>query len=350
MPQGDPSSGSGNSVSDVAGQKCQRCTRTAPAYGKETEEEQRAYRDKTREFGSEVGASAMSGMLCTALGLPQMVTPTFATLLGALCRHGVLRIPDQAIDTEQLVRFSGRFGSLEINVANAPHEPGHPEVMILSNMRRDGRPVGLSDAGQGWHTDMSYSREIAFANVLHAIRVPLRDGVPLGSTEFSDMYGAHDGLPAAVRQRLQGATATHDFDKFWEEMRRRPGSARAPLTPEQRRRKPPVSQPVFLTHPVTGRPVLYCNPGYAVRIDGWDPGESEAMLAFLFDHQLRPEYRHVHHWTAGEVLIWDDICTLHYARPDYGPDEPRLMRRCQVMADRVFDPAFARRAILPEPA
>ncbi|MGE0718930.1 MAG: TauD/TfdA dioxygenase family protein [Alphaproteobacteria bacterium] len=267
-------------------------------------------------------------------------------VLGALCRHGVLRFPSQTVDAAGLKRFSAHFGTLEINIANTHHAPGHPEVMILSNMREDGRPIGLADAGQGWHTDMSYSRDIAFANVLHAITVPRRDGRPLGSTEFANMYRAHDDLPAEIRQRLEGAVAIHDFDKFWEEMRRRPGSTRPPLTEEQRRRKPPVPQPVILVHPVTGRRVLYCNPGYAVRIEGWEAAESERMLEYLFAHQLRPEYRHVHDWTEGDVLMWDDICTLHYARPDYGPDEPRFVRRCQVMADRAFDPAFAATAVM----
>ncbi len=270
----------------------------------------------------------------------------FRVVLGALGQHGVLRIPGQSIDAAALKAFASRFGTLEVNVANTFQEPGHPEVMILSNMVRDGKPVGLSDAGQDWHTDMSYSREIAFANVLHGIIIPHRDGKPLGGTEFASMYAAHDDLPADVRARLEGATATHDFNKFWEEMRRRPGSARAPLTEEQRRRKPPVSHLILMTHPITGRRVLYANPGYAMRIDGWDAQESDNMLAYLFQHQLQPQYRYVHRWTAGDVLIWDDLCTLHNAWPDYGPDKHRLIKRCQVMADRLFDPAFAAQAIL----
>ena len=91
-------------------------------------------------------------------------------------------------------RASARmFGDLEINVANQFHEPGHPEVMVLSNMTKDGKPVGLGDAGQGWHTDMSYSKDIALANVLYAIKVPMRDGRPLGDTQFRNMHAAYDG-------------------------------------------------------------------------------------------------------------------------------------------------------------
>ncbi len=279
-----------------------------------------------------------------AAGLPE---ENVLPVLDALARYGVLRIPGQHIGPADLKAFASQFGSLEINVANTFQEPGHPEVMVLSNMKRDGKPVGLSDAGQDWHTDMSYSAEIAFANVLYGITIPRRGGVALGSTEFANMYMAYDDLPEDVRTRLQGATATHDFNKFWEEMRRRPGSGRAPLTPEQRARKPPVSHPVFLRHPVSGRTALYANPGYTVAIDGWDKADSDAMLAFLFGHQLQARYRYRHSWTENDVLIWDDLCTMHNAWPDYGPDEHRLIKRCQVMADRVFDPAFtqpARRA------
>ena len=271
----------------------------------------------------------------------------FGALLAALGRHGVLCFPRQSLEPAALKAFAGRFGSLEVNVAVGPFcAPGHPEVMILSNVVEDGRPIGLGDAGQGWHTDMSYSREIAFVNALHALRVPRRDGRPLGATWFADMHAAYDGLPAELKTRLAGASATHDFAKFWDMMRARPGSARPPLTTEQRRRKPPVSHPVFLTHPVTGRKVLYCNPGYAVRIDGMSERESEETLAFLFAHQLEPRYLHAHRWTAGDVLLWDDLGTLHNAEADYGPDEPRLILRCQAMADRVFDPQFVRAALV----
>src|SRR5262249_18746607 len=95
----------------------------------------------------------------------------FRIILGALVNHGVICIPRQRIGAAQLKKFSSLFGTLEINVANSFQEPGHPEVMILSNMKEEGKPAGLADAGQDWHTDMSYSEEIAFANVLYALKV-----------------------------------------------------------------------------------------------------------------------------------------------------------------------------------
>jgi len=270
----------------------------------------------------------------------------FAAVLKALGQYGVLRFPGQRLDADRQMAFAARFGSLEINVAGAFQEPGHPEVMILSNMKdARGRPLGAKDAGQDWHTDMSYSETIAFANVLFALKVPRRDGKPLGGTEFANMHAAYDGLPDDLKTRLDRMTALHDFNKFWDMMLKRPGSWRKPLTPEQRAKKPPVSHPVFLTHPITGRKVLYCNPGYAIRINELPEAESDEVLEFLFDHQLQAKYRYVHRWSDGDVLLWDDIGTLHNAHADYGPDEHRLIKRCQVMADRIFEPEFVRTAL-----
>jgi taurine dioxygenase len=260
----------------------------------------------------------------------------FKQILRALGEHGVLCFPEQRLGTEDFVRFGRLFGELEINVANQFHEPGFPEVMVLSNMTEGGKPIGLGDAGQGWHTDMSYSKEVALANVLYAIKVPKRDGLPLGDTQFRNMHAAYDDLSAEIRTRLKGRTATHDFAKFWDMMRARPGSRRAPLTPEQRAKKPPVSQPIFRTHPITGRTVLYCNPGYATRIDGMPEAESAELLRYLFQHQEQEKYFHAHQWTEGDVLMWDNIGTVHNAAADYRADEPRYMRRLQVMATKDY--------------
>ena len=257
----------------------------------------------------------------------------FRTILRALGNYGVLCFPGQDLNATQLAAYAGRFGQLEVNVANLFHAEGHPEIMHLSNMKdAAGKPIGLSDAGQGWHTDMSYSADIALANVLHAKTVPMRDGQPLGDTQFLDMHAAYADLPEEVKQRLEGRVAIHDFEKFWDVMRSRPGSIRGPLTPEQKAKKPPVAQPIFRTHPVTGRRVLYCNPGYAIRIEGLEPAESDAMLEYLFLHQSQAKFLHSHHWTPGDVLMWDNIATTHNAVADYNADEPRFILRAQVMA------------------
>ena len=269
----------------------------------------------------------------------------FAAILLALGRHGVLRFPDQRLEAVELRDFSRRFGRIQATLTGRHHEPGMPEVGFLSNIIENGEPIGITDAGQDWHTDMSYNETIGFLNVLYAVKVPRRDGQVLGATVFVNTQAAYEDLAPEVKARLKDATVTHDFNKFWENMRRRPGSLRAPLSEEQRRKRPPAVHPVFLTHPITGRPVLYCNPGYAIRINELDEAESDRVLAMLVAHQLQPKYQYTHRWTEGDVLVWDHIGTLHNALPDYGPDEPRLMKRCQVMADRIFDPEFLRAAL-----
>src|SRR4026208_1775926 len=216
-------------------------------------------------------------------------------IIQAIGRYGVLCFPRQRLSARQHKDFAARFGELEINVASGAYqEPGIPEVMILSNIVKDGKPIGLADAGQDWHTDMSYSKTIAFANVLYALEVPRRNGKVLGATEFSSMHAAYEGLPDDLKARLDGMTVLHDFNKFWEMMRREKGSKRPPLTEAQRKQKPPVAHPIFLEHPITRRKVLYANPGYSMRINELPQKESDEILELLFEYQSKPLYRYRH--------------------------------------------------------
>jgi taurine dioxygenase len=204
-------------------------------------------------------------------------------ILLALCRHGVLRFPNQHLDLAALKRFSERFGEIqESPLRDADPAREYPEIDILSNPKEDGKYIGSPDAGQDWHIAMTYREVPGFVNVLYGVRIPHRDGRPLGGTEFSNMRAAYEDLPCAIKDRLAHMTATHNFEKFWfekfwEHMRNR-GSQRPAMTDEQRRRRPPVVHPVFLTHPITGRKVLYCNPGYTVRINELAERDSEEML------------------------------------------------------------------------
>ena len=258
-------------------------------------------------------------------------------VLQALGKYGVVRFPRQELSGRQLRDFAAQLGDLEINVGSAGYqEPGIPEVMILSNIVENGRPIGLADAGQGWHTDMSYSRMIAFANVLYGIKIPKRNGKALGATQFANMQAAYADLPVDVKRTLDGKTVLHDFEKFWEMMRREKASKRPALTDAQRKAKPPVSHPVFLRHPLTGNKVLYANPGYAIRINELPEKESAEMLEFLFRHQLQAKYIYTSQWEERDVLVWEDVGTIHNAVADYGPEEHRLVKRCQVMANRYF--------------
>ncbi len=279
------------------------------------------------------------GATVSGIDLKQPLSDTnFATLLRALGDYGVLRFPDQLISAAAQKQFSVRFGELHVLSSSQYFEPDMPEVTILSNVRKEGKLIGKPDAGQFWHTDMTYNRVVGFVNVLVAHAVPQRDGKPLGNTEFTNTQAAYADLPADVKSRLANATAIHYLNKNWEQMSQK--GSRPPLTPEQIRERPPVSHPVFLQHPISGRRVIYVNPSHVVNIEGMSADESHQTLNYLFDHVMQPKYRHVHRWAVGDVLLWDHLGTWHNAIADYGPDEHRLMKRCQVMADRIFDSQF----------
>ena len=272
----------------------------------------------------------------------------FRRIIMALGEYGVLRFPAQQIESEDLKAFSERFGDIQGSLSKRKSaEPAG--VGILSNIKQNDAYIGAPDAGQDWHTDMSYRDVMGFVNVLYGIRVPRRDGRPLGGTEFSNMHQAYEELPADLRTRLQDATAVHDFEKFWENMRQNHGSTRPALTDEQRQMRPVVNHPVCLTHPITGRKVLYANPGYTIKINGMSQSESDETLAFLFEHQLQDRFRYRYTWTEGDVLLWEHFGTIHRAIADYRPDEYRFMKRCQVLATKIFEADY-RESLALEPA
>jgi taurine dioxygenase len=290
--------------------------------------------------------AGLLGATVTGIDLSEPLSNVnFGKLFKALGDRGVLHFPNQLIDAVALKRFSERFGSLQIIKGVSFHEPDMPEVTILSNVVENGRAIGLADAGQEWHTDMTYNPVVGFINVLVAHRVPVRDGKVLGATEFASTQAAFEELPDRLKRKLEGATATHDLNFYWEYMRREKGSTRPPLTPEQRAARPPVVHPVLLRHPISGRQVIYVNPGFTECINGMPREESDALLAELYAHVLQPRFRYDHRWSVGDVLMWDHLGTWHNAVADYRADEPRLMKRCQVLADKVFDPDFTREAL-----
>ncbi len=286
---------------------------------------------------------AILGATVTGVDLEQPLSDAdLASLLRALGEYGVLCFPQQLIEAQALRDFSARFGALQM--ISSKSDVNVPEVSILSNVLESGRLIGTPDAGQDWHTDMTYNRVPGFVNVLVAHKVPMREGKPLGGTAFTNTQAAYDDLPADIKTRLANATALHDHNQFQELMRAK-GSKRPPQTEAQLRARPPVPHPVFLTHPISGRKVIYVNPGFTASINELPPGESREMLEILYAHVLKPKYRYTHHWTVGDVLMWDHLGTWHCALADYAPNEYRLMKRCQVMADKVFDPAFLQAAL-----
>lgn len=286
-----------------------------------------------------VPTGGILGATITGMDLKQPLShDDLVALLRALGEHGVLRFPGQLISAAQLKQFSENFGKLQVLSSSKYFEPGLPEVTILSNIKKNGVPIGKADAGQFWHTDMTYNRVVGFVNVLVAHAVPMRDGVPLGNTEFANTQAAYDDLPAEMKSRLANAKAVHYLDNNWAQMAGK--GSRPPLTEQQKRERPPVSHPVFLKHPISGRRVIFVNPSHVVNIEGFSTEESRQTLEYLYAHVMKPKYRYTHRWTVGDVLLWDHLGTWHNAVADYGPDEHRLMLRCQVMADRIFDSGF----------
>jgi taurine dioxygenase len=296
-----------------------------PGRGRYTEEE-------TRMLTVTPSGAALGARL-DGLDLNRLDDAMFAAIEAALHEHGVIVLSDQQIDEGVLVGFSRRFGPLEINVASTFQHPRHPEVLVLSNRQKDGKAVGLADAGQGWHTDNSYNRVPGRVSILYAHEVPMRDGKVLGDTLFADMRLAYRSLPDAIKTRVEGRTAEHDFAKFYDDMIKTKGSKRPPLTEAQRRAKPAVPHPMVLRHPYTGAKCLYADPGYTTRIVDLPERESAEILDFLFEHQTKPEFVYRHVWRTHDILIWDNCATIHMATGGYRPDEPRTMVRTQVSVD-----------------
>ncbi len=265
----------------------------------------------------------------------------FGRILASLGRYGVLHFPQQNLTAAAQAVFTARFG--EIHSSSGFHEPGFPQISVLSNIIENGQRIGHPDAGLIWHRDMTYYQTPGFINVLHAHIVPQRDGKPLGPTEFINSSAACDDLPIDVLQRLSGAIGRHDHGLY---------SASAIIAGSQRQsfktkpeKSPDTFHPVLLKHPVTGRTVLYCCPTTVSDITGPAVGDGAELLRYLRDHQLQPKYRWAHTWTKGDVLMWDNVGTLHRVVIDYTADEPRLMKRAQAKGDKVFDPAFVKAAL-----
>ena len=253
----------------------------------------------------------------------------------ALNKHMVVCVSGEPYGSEQLVNWATKIGPLEINVSKAFQNSQYPQVMTLSNVMVDGKPQGLADAGQEWHTDMSYNRISGRATILHAHQVPFKDGRALGDTAFRNMYAAYEALPQALKEKLDPLEAVHDFENLWTHMRARPGSLRKPFTDAQRKEKPPVAHPVVLRHPWTGRKSLYVNRGLTTKIIGLSEHDSRSTLDFLFDHQEQVDFEYRHEWRVGDTLMWDNCASIHLATGGYSAEQPRVMIRTQILGDEV---------------
>jgi taurine dioxygenase len=255
---------------------------------------------------------------------------TFARLHDAFLANLVLVIRDQNLTPESQVAFSRRFGPLEKHVLEGFALPDNPDIFVVSNKKEGGKPKGAIYAGQYWHTDLSYVKVPSLGSLLHAREVPSIGG----DTMFANMYLAYETLSPKLREILEGLSAVHDYSQAYEKFfSKRPD--RPPLTPEQKAKVPPVEHPCVRTHPETGRKVLFVNPGFTRRFVGMSDEESQPLLEFLFAHATRPEFVYRHRWRVGDLVIWDNRCTMHNAVSDYDMAEPRHMHRTTVAGTAV---------------
>ncbi len=229
---------------------------------------------------------------------------TFAAVHRAFLDHLVLVFREQTLSPESQIAFSRRFGPIDLHPADDATHPDHPEVLLVSTRKRDGKYVGLPDAGPMWHSDIAYKERTALGSMLYAIEVPNRGG----DTRFANMYAAYDGLPERLRQALEGRRGVFlaGRNNAKQEFRRR-------LNDDQRSRTPPVTHPIIRTHPETGRKSVFANPQHTIAVEGYDEAESDALLEELFAHCFKDEFVYSHTWSVGDLVFWDNRCLAHIA-------------------------------------
>jgi taurine dioxygenase len=244
---------------------------------------------------------------------------TFAVIERAYDTHGVIFFRDQRITPPQQVAFTRRFGEIEYNIFGERWSvAGSPEIVVVSNITEDGRPIGVRRAGENWHSDMCYTARPPRGTMLYALEVPDLFGLPLGDTEFASAAVAWDALPQPLRDRVEGRRAVFDFV----------GRKRAfPPTQAEIERNPPVTHPIVRTHPRTGRKSLYVMRDDCTGIEGLAAEEAEALICPQADHIVKPAFIYRHQWRVGDVLMWDNCTVQHRAIQDYDLPQRRLMHR-----------------------
>lgn len=247
---------------------------------------------------------------------------TLSILQNALWEHQVLFFRQQYIEPEAQRDFAAAFGELHIH----PVFPSHKNVRELIVL--DSHLLDLKD-NELWHTDVTFLEKPAMACVLSAVQVP-----PFGGdTLWASLTHAYDDLSPHLQEFLSGLTAEHDISRSFPESRfALTAEAKASLE-KARHDFPPILHPLVRTHPVTGKKGLFVNEGFTTRINELSREESDVLLAFLFKHSTQPKYFVRWRWQNGDVAVWDNRCTQHFASFDYG-DFHRIMYRATVIGDK----------------
>ncbi|MCL2450314.1 MAG: TauD/TfdA family dioxygenase [Polyangiaceae bacterium] len=252
---------------------------------------------------------------------------TLRTLHRAWLAHEVLLVRDPHLGDEELIAFSRRFGDLDIAPVQENGRrfaPGHPEIYVVSNVVERGVPIGSLGSGEAaWHTDMSYLPVPPKASVLYALEIPAAGG----ETSFCSMSAAWDTLPESLKARASGRRIKHDGTY------NSGGYVReGVIVSDDPRTGPGHFHPLVCRHPETGRRSLFLGRRRNAYIEGCTLDESEALLDALWAHIESPELAWEHRWRAGDLLIWDNRCTMH-RRNAFDPEARRVLHRTQIRGD-----------------
>jgi alpha-ketoglutarate-dependent 2,4-dichlorophenoxyacetate dioxygenase len=274
----------------------------------------------------------------TGVDVTDVDAATERAIQDAMDEHAVLVFPEQQLDDERQIAFAGRYGPLEV-APPVQYTPGnfvetrrirHREIFDVSNLDEQGRILDLGDqrrayglGNQLWHTDSSFRQKSATWSLLHARTIP-PDG---GDTEFADTRAAYDALPQATKDRLDGLIAEHSI---WHSRAQLGGYT---PTEEERKARPPAQHPVVRRHPGSGRKALYI-ASHASHIVGWPVEDGRALLRELLAFATEPRFVYTHKWGTGDLVIWDNRCTLHRATPFESAHQVRDLRRTTVIDTR----------------
>jgi taurine dioxygenase len=251
----------------------------------------------------------------------------FAAIHRSWLDHLVILVRDQHLTDDDLIAFSRRFGDLDwapVQESGRRFVAGHPEIYVVSNVVENGVPIGSLGAGEAvWHTDMSYLEDPPKASILYALEIP-PDG---GNTYFCNMYRAYELLPDALKKRIANLELKHDGTyNSGGYVRQGVTAVDDPMT------SPGVYHPIVCTHPETGRRMLYLGRRRNAYIGGLPLAESEALLDELWSVANRPEIAWGHQWRVGDVVLWDNRCTMH-RRDSFDSDSRRVLHRTQIKGE-----------------
>ena len=260
---------------------------------------------------------------------------TINAIENTLHEHEVIFFRNQNIGPEQHVALSRRFGELEKHLRTDCCKPGFPEIFEVSNIIKNGKPIGTQNAGLFWHSDLACMAEPSRGSLFYALEVPHDDtGKPLGDTLFASTTAAWQALPDDIKHLIANRRAVTSYAKGY--YRDRKSGPRPPVTEAQKTRTPDVEHPIMRSHPYTKKPCLFINEGYTARIADMAPEESDRALNRLFEHVSCPEFVYSHQWRAGDFLIWDNCSTQHRAVFNYALPQRRRMERTTLTGSAPF--------------